>query len=235
MVLRAVCAWLGRTGNHSSESEVDDDGAKRGAGCERERVVSFSTCDTCLFGEAELVGRRDARAGILAALRISSMGDGLMTARGIPPPSCLCTSASCSSVEAKPAGNVEGVGTSLRAAMMLDQQLNAAFQTGLRHSLDESDHDAMFDLSETKRDYPECVSLLLTTLLSGGYWWVSLCGLKNMGYVLRVHTSRWVFEYGIGSFACQRVFAILSQSTDFFYCSTCEEGYMSVFFVLMSE
>ena len=77
---------VGRTGDHFSESEVDDDGAKRssaadGAGCERERVVSFSTCDTCLFGEAELVGRRDARAGIF-----SSMGDGLMTARGIPPP-----------------------------------------------------------------------------------------------------------------------------------------------------
>ena len=52
---------------------MDDDGAKRGsaadgAGCERERVVSFSTCDTCLFGEAELVGRRDAWAGILADL-----------------------------------------------------------------------------------------------------------------------------------------------------------------------
>ena len=50
--------------------------------------------------------------------------------------------------EPKPAGKVEGVGTSLRAAMMLHQQLNAAFQTGLRHSLDDSDHDAMFDLSE---------------------------------------------------------------------------------------
>ena len=78
------------------------------------------------------------------------MGDGLMTARGVPPPSCLGTSASCSSGEAMPAGNVEGVGTSLRAAMMLDQHLNAAFQTGLRHSLDDSDHDAMFDLSENE-------------------------------------------------------------------------------------
>ena len=44
----------------------------------------------------------------------------------------------------------QGVGTSLRAAMMLDQQLNAAFQTGLRHSLDDSDHDATFDLSENE-------------------------------------------------------------------------------------
>ena len=78
------------------------------------------------------------------------MGDGLMTAKGVPPPSCLGTSASCSSVEAKPAGNVEVVGTSLRAAMMLDQQLNAAVQTGLRHSLDDSDHDATFDLSENE-------------------------------------------------------------------------------------
>ena len=34
-----------------------------------------------------------------------------------------------------------------------------------------------------------------------------------MGSVLRVHTSRWVFECGIGGFARQRVFAIQSQST----------------------
>ena len=34
--------------------------------------------------------------------------------------------------------------------MMLDQQLNAAVQTGLRHSLDDSDHDATFDLSENE-------------------------------------------------------------------------------------
>ena len=34
--------------------------------------------------------------------------------------------------------------------MMLDQQLNAAVQTGLRHSLDDSDQDAMFDLSENE-------------------------------------------------------------------------------------
>ena len=34
--------------------------------------------------------------------------------------------------------------------MMLDQQLNAAFRTGLRHSLDDSDHDAMFDLLENE-------------------------------------------------------------------------------------
>ena len=142
---------VGRTGDHSSESEVDDDGAKRGsaadvAGCEGERVVSFSTCDTCLFGE----GSSDAVTRGLDSLRISSMGDGLLTARGVPPPSCLGTRTSCSSAEAKPAGNVEGVGTSLRAAMMLDQQLNTAFQTGMRHSLDDSDHDAMFDLLENE-------------------------------------------------------------------------------------
>ena len=45
---------------------------------------------------------------------------------------------------------------------------------------------------------------------------MSLCGLKNMGSVLRVQTSRWVFECGIGGFACQRVFAIQSQFTGFF-------------------
>ena len=63
----------GRTGDHSSQSEMDDDDSKRGsaedgAGSKRESVISFSTCDTCLFGEAELVGRRDARFGILADL-----------------------------------------------------------------------------------------------------------------------------------------------------------------------
>ena len=92
----------------------------------------------------------DAVTRELDSLRISSMGDGLMTARGVPPPSYLGTSAFGSSVEAMPAGNVEVVGTSLRAAMMLDQQLNAAVRTGLRHSLDDSDHDAMFDLSENE-------------------------------------------------------------------------------------
>ena len=58
-----------------------------------------------------------------------------------------------------------------------------------------------------------------------------------------------VFECGIGGFACQRVFAIQSQSTGVlgivFYCSTCEEEYMSdfccpdeyvtVFFCLLSS
>ena len=35
----------------------------------------------------------DAVTRGLDSLRISSMGDGLMTARGVPPPSCLGTSA----------------------------------------------------------------------------------------------------------------------------------------------
>ena len=71
----------------------------------------------------------------------------------VPPPSCLIASpslgnsVSSSSVVPKPAGIVEGVETSLKAAIMLDQ-LTTAFQTGLRHSLDDSDHDAMPDLSE---------------------------------------------------------------------------------------
>ena len=92
----------------------------------------------------------DAVTRGLESLRISSMSDGLMTAKGVPLPACLGTNAFGSSVEAKPAGNVEVVGTSLRAAMMLDQQLNAAVQTGLRRSLDDSDHDATFDLSENE-------------------------------------------------------------------------------------
>ena len=60
----------------------------------------------------------------------------------------LGDSASSSSAVPKPAGIVEGVETSLEAAIMLDQQLTTAFQAGLRHSLDDSDHDAMSDLSE---------------------------------------------------------------------------------------
>ena len=78
--------------------------------------------------------------------RSTSLGDGLLTAKGVPPPSCLGTSATGSSA----VGNVEGVGTSLRAEMILDQQLNVAVQTGHRHSLDDPDHDAMCDLSENE-------------------------------------------------------------------------------------
>ena len=46
----------------------------------------------------------------------------------------------------KSAGIVEGVETCFRDEMMLDQQLVTAFQAGLRHSLDDRDHDAMSDL-----------------------------------------------------------------------------------------
>ena len=76
------------------------------------------------------------------------------TLKGIPPPSCLVASPNLgnsgpsSSVVPTPAGIVEGVETSLKAAIMLDQQPTTAFQTGLRHSLNDSDHDAMSDLSE---------------------------------------------------------------------------------------
>ena len=86
----------------------------------------------------------------LDASRTSSIGDELLTAKGVPLPSCLGTSAAGSSAAPQTAGNVEVVVTSLRAEMILDQQLSAAFQTGLRHSLDDSDHDAMFDLSENE-------------------------------------------------------------------------------------
>ena len=36
--------------------------------------------------------------------------------------------------------------------MMLHRQLTTAFQTRLRHSLDDSDHDAMSDLQDVKSD-----------------------------------------------------------------------------------
>ena len=71
----------------------------------------------------------------------------MLTTLGVPPPSCLITSPSLGnsvsalSVVPKPAGIVEG-------GESFDQQLTTAFPTGLRHSLDDSDHDAMSDLSE---------------------------------------------------------------------------------------
>ena len=43
----------------------------------------------------------------------------------------------------KSAGIVEGEETSFKDEVMLDQQLMTAFQAGLRHSLDDPDHDAM--------------------------------------------------------------------------------------------
>ena len=78
----------------------------------------------------------------------------MLTTLGVPPPSCLaaspslCNTVSSSSVVPKPAGIVEGVETSLEAALMLDHQLTTACQTGLRQSLDDSDHNAMSNLSE---------------------------------------------------------------------------------------
>ena len=57
----------------------------------------------------------------------------------------LGNSVSFLSSVAKPSGIVE---TSLKDEIMLDQQLTTAFQTGLRHSLDDSDHDAVSALSE---------------------------------------------------------------------------------------
>ena len=73
------------------------------------------------------------------------------TVSAAPPPSGLIASPSLgnsvSSVSSvpKPDGIVE---TSLKDEIRLDQQLTTAFQTGLRHSLDDSDHDAMSVLSE---------------------------------------------------------------------------------------
>ena len=48
----------------------------------------------------------------------------------------------------KSAGLVEGAGTSSTEETMLDQQLTKTFQTGLRHSLDDPDHDAISDLEK---------------------------------------------------------------------------------------
>ena len=75
LLARELQQWLDTLldKNHSSQSEMDDDGEKRGstedgAGSKREGVISLSTCGTCLFVEGELVERRDARLGCLADL-----------------------------------------------------------------------------------------------------------------------------------------------------------------------
>ena len=67
---------------------------------------------------------------------------------GVPPPSCLIASPSLRNSVSSSSVVLEGVETSLEAAMMLYEQLTTSFQTGLRHSLDDSDHDAMSDQSE---------------------------------------------------------------------------------------
>ena len=71
----------------------------------------------------------------------------MFTTLGLRPTS-LGNSVSSSSVVPEPAGIAEGVETSLQAAIMLDQQLTTTFQRGFRHSLGDSDHDAMSDLPE---------------------------------------------------------------------------------------
>ena len=133
MVLRAVSAWLGERGITPRSPRwmtmVRSEAVQRMAVAAKGNALFPSLPVTPAFSVRQ--SSSDAVTRVLESLRISSMGDGLMTAKGVPPPSGLGTSAFGSSVEAKPAGNVEGVGTSLRAAMMVDQQLNAAFQTGL--------------------------------------------------------------------------------------------------------
>ena len=152
LVLRAVCAWLGERGiTPRSErwmTMVRSEAVQRMALAEKGNALFPSIPVTPAFSVRQ--SSSDAVTRGLESLRISSMSDGLMTAKGVPPPSCLGTNAFGSSVEAKTAGNVKVVGTSLRAAMMLDSQLNAAVQTGLRNSLDDSGHDATFDLSENE-------------------------------------------------------------------------------------
>ena len=63
----------------------------------------------------------------------------------------------------KSAGIVEGAETSFKDEMMLSQQLTKAFQTGLRHSLDDPDHDAMSDLSKMWVEYT-CQSMVAAEL-----------------------------------------------------------------------
>ena len=58
----------------------------------------------------------------------------------------------------KSAGIVEGAGTSFKEETMFHQQLTKEFQTGLRHSLDDPDHDAMSDLKKKRSEWNTCVS-----------------------------------------------------------------------------
>ena len=63
----------------------------------------------------------------------------------------------------KSAGIVEGAGSSSKE-IMLDEQLTKAFQTGLRHSLDDPDHDAMSDLSRKMSVDYTCQSMVAAGL-----------------------------------------------------------------------
>ena len=115
MVLRSVSAWLGERGITPRSPRwmtmVRSEAVQRMALAEKGNALFPSILVTLAFSVRQ--SSSDAVTRELDSLRISSMGDGLMTARGVPPPSCLRTSAFGSSVEAMPAGNVEVVGTSL--------------------------------------------------------------------------------------------------------------------------
>ena len=150
-MLRAVSAWLGERitpRNPRWMTMVRSEAVQRMALAAREKAPFPSLLVAPAFSLRQSSLNAVTRG--FDASRTSLTGDGLLTAKGVPPPSCLGTSATGASAEPKTAGNVEVVGTSLRAEMILDQQLSVAFQTGRRHSLDESDHDAMFDLSENE-------------------------------------------------------------------------------------
>ena len=151
--------------------------ATYGGSFKGELIASFPACVSSLLCETAFVGRHDARLAACCSLtdffdtadvergaativftgrlgRADSSFHFASLLERHKSTSCpiaslsLCNSGSSSSAVPKSAGIVEGVETSLEAAIMLDQQLTTAFQTGLRHSLDDSDHDAMSDLSE---------------------------------------------------------------------------------------
>ena len=60
--------WTPYSTSREGRNSVESCRCVAGRAGKRECVISFSTCGTCLFVEAELAGRRDARFGILPDL-----------------------------------------------------------------------------------------------------------------------------------------------------------------------
>ena len=108
--------------------------------------------EQCLFWSANICFFESPSLGNSAATVFSGMPSGSSSGQqtsgesGIEASTSLGSSASPVLSVPKSAGIVEGVEISSKDEMMLDQQLMTAFQAGLRHSLDDPDHDAMSDL-----------------------------------------------------------------------------------------
>ena len=87
--------------------------------------------------------------------------------------------------------------------MILDQQLNVAFQAGLRHSMDDSVHDAMFDLSENEMCLYEVFvsSPHSRCTVSGSLVLGAVSYMKSTGFVLHARDFYVTLYCGLGDYA----------------------------------